>query len=664
MFKSISPPQFPQMLDDGVIDKVEIIGSGNNIDLTIPRYSSIQRGDSIEVYFNHDKIGYHTVDDINSLPLIFHIDALPFDEGIYPAHYTVRDWSDNLTVSPIKHAILLFSDQPRLPSPLFIDEQNDQLTLIQLLEQFGTRVKIPPNDKLLIGDNITLFFHVTDLQNKIIIASTYQYTYTVTMADITDGHIHLIPLRYLFVIHQGIANIHYIAYRNQKSVAGLSPVTTTLLNINEDLLTGPPIFVDAKDDGMLTDEEVANGIKFDISYQNMASNDQLTLTLYGQDLMDNLFYQKATTTVTQEQVEQGLVNLTLTNEVAHLVNMGYLYAYYELNNKHLSLLAIAPLNMELTLPPPTFDEAQGEKLFIDLAEDGTFISAAYPTMQVGQTVAIFLHGKDSSSNNVEEAEYAYSRTVSVDDIETNIVTFSIPAEPLLAVKENGTLFTHYSVATSDGITTYSPTESVTLTDRGIGADSTYIGGSPGYWPSLGSTIQEAFISYNNRDNTGPVTFTISAGELYFVANSQKEITVYPAENGVASAYISGTNTDINTIVASTNNNGGQSQIKFRTLKHSYLNNAIPHLEIKPNHNLLYPFTIVLLEGYAGKYNLTLSDGGTFIVDNENQGSEITNLEINHTENFNFNVIKDNKNQEISISVLDYEKNNLYCQIYF
>lgn len=666
--KSMPPPYFPQMSDDGIITDDDL--TDDIIYAEIRPYAHAETGDAIFFYLDGLLHQFSEVTDATTWPIIYKIPAGDVPDGVYPCYYKVRDKADNVSVSATQYCIIFRGVDSILPPPVFSDAVEGVITAQNILAVAGTHVAVPAYPGIAVDDVVTL----TTLVNG---ASDFppesQYTaqHTVTSDDLSGGFSLLVPERVLIVTASGTAYARYTVHSATRNA--LSESASASIENSTDTLLPAPWLPDAPADVLTGADVIAHsGVRAALSYPDMRVGDVVLVTLRGLAIsgVPVTEPENQVCVVSAAQVAAGEAEVLFSQQIPSSVRDGFLDCYYHVARDGITRLSMIDhvqlvSDIDETLPAPVFLSAEGGVLYTDTvqAENGTPLLIAYDTMMTGDYVRVLLRGWDAAGQVVPEAEYVTSHTITAPEAAAHQYTEFLPAAPLLAVGDNGRLQAAYVVYNNGlSILSRSYTENILMEYRTI---STQLGGCTGYIPWNGGVIQGAYVKYLMIEGGKPIpsmdiSFDIEGGN-YFYSNGGSHILAQTDENGIAEVHISGSDVSMNIINAKIANDPGAitSSLGFEVQKQADYTEPLLTLEpaIMDEHNLI-------LSCNAGDavFNIFINNDGRIIVDGEDVGTEIFDVNVFSSTPFRFGVKALNTNTELKVTSKDSLKE--YCKILF
>ncbi|EGT5658878.1 hypothetical protein JD793_005113 [Citrobacter braakii] len=448
--KSMPPPYFPQMSDDGIITDDDL--TDDIIYAEIRPYAHAETGDAIFFYLDGLLHQFSEVTDTTTWPIIYKIPGGDVPDGVYPCYYKVRDKADNVSVSATQYCIIFRGVDSILPPPVFSDAVGGVITAQNILAVAGTHVAVPAYPGIAVDDVVTL----TTLVNG---ASDFppesQYTaqHTVTSDDLSGGFSLLVPERVLIVTASGTAYARYTVHSATRNALS-EPASASIENSTDTLLPAPWL-PDAPADVLTGADVIAHsGVRAALSYPDMRAGDVVVVSLRGLAIsgVPVTDTENQVCVVSAAQVAVSEAEVLFSQQIPAKIRDGFLDCYYHVARDGITRLSMIDhvqlvSDIDDTLPAPVFLSAEGGVLYTDTvqAENGTPLLIAYDAMMTGDYVRVLLRGWDAAGQVVPEAEYVTSHTITAPEAAVHQYTEFLPAAPLLAVGDNGKLLADYVV---------------------------------------------------------------------------------------------------------------------------------------------------------------------------------------------------------------------------
>jgi hypothetical protein len=444
-------PYLPQM-NDGVITQGDL-ESDNTIYVLIRPYSSVTVDDFIVLHFGGLPVRTYLVQDpYAEVVATFTIDADKVPDGTYLVWYEGTDPVGNTSgPSLVAWAVVNRSDEGALDAPVFTDaNERHEIDDESVQENDGTHVAVPAYEGIQTGDNVDLFFYVTDADNALIDNSQYAVLLTVQPENVQQGLSTLIPAAYLMV--PGGVNCH-ARYTVSPAGGGRQKISLTgvaILTLNGTDMLPPPSFIDAIY-GWLTPEQVTGGIRIQAAWPSIAAGDVVDMLLTGFDVNGSEVppaRASQSRTVSSAEASRGSILFTFDRSSADAVFLGRLNAGYTVAGDR---SVVANVNVDMTgrdiLPAPDFTQAEGGVIDESaiIAEGGALVSMAYPGMAVGDNVTLYISGRNAEGVNVPEATVVLPVEVSEQHVSDGHIILRVAQNNALAPGDGGTLHAQYTV---------------------------------------------------------------------------------------------------------------------------------------------------------------------------------------------------------------------------
>lgn len=599
--KILYPPFFPQMQDDGIISNIEL-GVENKIDIIIYRYENAKLLDTVFLYFNDVEVGYwiNTEENINAYPKSLKIDASTYSDGIYPSYVRVVDIAGNISDSDMAYAVIMRDGVPGLPPPIFTDALSNIITRETILQNGGTHVRIE-YEEAAEGDILTTIFLMTNSTGEVIYESYYTHQHTLLIEEVNSGYLDIIPERYLLLSSNANAYCFYSVKKNNNSVYTSLIAKATIFNSHE-LMLPPPIFNDGLD-GVLTDEDIANGVSMTIVYPGMEVGDGIRTTLRGFDVNNNSIpdsNEVKSFTLTTTEISSNALVFSFSNVVPHKIVSGIVDCDYELIRSSEELVSeITTATVELLntpeLPPPIFTDSDNGVLLssVVVQKNGTTLLVSYESMKVNDRIIILVSGLNAENINVEEAEFTVEYIVSLEAIESGHIDSVIPEDNVLSVGDKGHIQAKYIVYRDDLNETLSSTKNeVIMIDDYISEDSLTVILTLNAPPTDTAIVDQTpfnrglifgksgeIISVTCDPDVSIEETGINSYELYLNENGQGEFTLSAQKAGSypVTIYNSASPSElINTVSIFKNYQQGNGDfVAYGSTSGAYINNSMP-----------------------------------------------------------------------------------------
>lgn len=472
--KVLHAPVLPQMGDDGVITAIEL--ESGTVDVLVPRYSNIQVGDAIRVFFGTSLSSYRTVtqSDKEQPTMLFQYPETAVPDNVYNVYYQATDWAGNVSISPTVTAVVSRDGNNILIPPVFTDAVNNVITIENVVTSNGTHVHVPPYQGIRAGDTVTLSSSVFTAAGEPISEGTHAVTHVVTSDEWANGFTVLVPPSKVFLPQS--ANIR-ASYRVTRAITGEMDSSSTA----EASLSGVAVFLPAPwfpDSvlGWLSYEQVSAGILTHVEVPTFAQiNDIVTLSWGGYD-KDNIYLENAsgqlTHVVTAADILANVIEFIIPRNVAVNIWLGHIEAYYRVlqqGTTYFSYNGFANIDMvhSIALPAPVFTQSLDG--FVEMADiesdNGVSLAVMYPGMKLDDLVTVVVSGFYPDGESVAAADYQQSYSITSEEVQNNRLSILIPATIAYAVGEHGTLAARYYVlyANENGFS-YSLEESIMLSN--------------------------------------------------------------------------------------------------------------------------------------------------------------------------------------------------------
>lgn len=521
------PPSLPQMAEDGVIDKNDLVEAGGVL-IVISESEHSAKGDYLTLYWNGFQIGllYIDVDDPSSeFPWEVTVPQQMVTDGSYPLWYTRLDQAGNTAASAIVTALVQSTDTGTLPAPTFPEAIANTLSSDAVVDS-NTPVKVPAYSNITEGDFVSVYWVGSDVNGNTIPDSVDTLTHTVTAAEIVDGFNVLIDAPFVTSVGKGTATAWYAV----QPVSGGLPVSSVSATVNIDMTqtTLPaPLFPEGND-GWITYSEAVDGTPVKIpAYTGITAGDAVTIVWQGyqnnEPISDTQDVQLHTVVATE--VETGF-SIQVPSSAITPVGIGQGQAYYSVvfSNGDNGVSAAATVNVDTThtqlLTAPVFPEATSDGV-IDETEyaDGTPMQISYQGMAAGDSVSLWWQGYlEDGVTPISGTAWSAIHTVLAQDIQSGNFTEIIPPEFISPIG-NGYAIGHYSVTfIAGGMSESNPTEVIIMTQD---TDQLYLNAATGapFWENTSTLIKPM----NTLTVSGPAgaNITISlTGVAFFDENGE------------------------------------------------------------------------------------------------------------------------------------------------
>jgi hypothetical protein len=454
VMKKVFSPMFPQMQDDGLITDIEL-GAENKIDVIIYEYPNAKPADSIFCYFDGAEVGYWLIkdDNQNTFPIIFGINAAGYPDGIYPSFLNVIDKAGNSSLSDSSFAIIKRNGAAGLPAPSFEDAENNIITRESIITNGGTDIYIPTYPGIESGDSITIIFYMVSENGDFLVESYYNATHILASEEVEKGFLELIPERYLLIVNEAQVYCFYIVKKDNVEF-GTSSTARANLFLSENLLLSPPTFNDGID-GVLSNQDITDGVWVTISYEDMNIGDELKSRLRGFDVNNQTVAdaeEEYNFTITNSEVVAESVVFNFSKAVPELVISGSLNCDYEVvRNSVTNISEVASVKLEIEEPPllpaPEFTDAINGILLTSLVveNNGTPLTVKYETIEAGDNLKIVIVGYDKDNQIVPESAYIKEMEVTLEESSSGVINITIPKYNILSVEDDGRIQAEYVV---------------------------------------------------------------------------------------------------------------------------------------------------------------------------------------------------------------------------
>lgn len=456
---SLMAPFLPQMADDGLITSSDLLAE-NVIYVEIKPYQTAAANDFINLYFQGQGASFFAfiTDPLGDLPVVYKIDAEGIPDGVYSVYYTVTDVAGNISHSLISYAILIRNGTGNLPPPVFTDAVNNVIDRGNILTQGGTHIFIPVYPQARGGDRVSLSFWMTDDASNDVDGAAFTHTRVLTTGEAGTGFTVLVPERYLLLVNSGEAFATYAVVRVVSGETDTSFTAAVRVSIDAQILLPPPYYPDSQN-GELSGEGVAGGIRIALSYDDMAADDEVDLMVRGFDTgeqpvagaNDHLHF-----FLSGRQATAGEAVITFDESLAELVINGWFDSGYTVTRNgqtRISAAAAIRFRMEdgILLPAPTFVSATGGVLTSQqiVAENGTPLQVTNNVMLENDVVTAYLSGYLATGEVVPAAGERHVRTVTPAEQAQGSLSVMLSLNALLAVGDGGRLSAYYTVQPAD-----------------------------------------------------------------------------------------------------------------------------------------------------------------------------------------------------------------------
>lgn len=456
---SLMAPFLPQMAGDGLITSSDL-QTENAIYVEIKPYQTAAVNDFINLYFQGQNSSFFALitDPLADLPVVYKIDAEGIADGIYSVYYTVTDVAGNISHSLISYAILIRDGAGNLPPPVFMDAVNSVIDRDNILAQGGTHIFTPVYPRAREGDLVSLSFWMTDGAGSDVNGAAFTHSHILTASEAGTGFTVLVPERYLLLVEEGDAFATYVVVRVADGGTDTALTAAAKISIDAQILLPPPYYPDGQD-GELSAEDVAGGIRIALSYEDMAADDEVELMVRGFDpggqsvagAEDHLHF-----FLSGSQAAAGEAAITFPASLAGLVMNGWLDSDYTVTRSgqtRVSSVAAVRLRTEdgLPLPAPVFTSATGGVLTSQqiVEENGTPLQISNNVMLENDVVTAYLSGYLATGEPVPAAGERHARTVTSAEQAQGRLNVMLSLNALLSVGDGGHLSAYYTVQPGD-----------------------------------------------------------------------------------------------------------------------------------------------------------------------------------------------------------------------
>lgn len=426
----------------------------------------------------------------------------------------------------------------------------------------------------------------------------------------------------------------------------------------------PPLLPQMMDDGMITESELIDNGMIEIvaiKYSNAARGDYLRCFFNDNDIGSFL--------ITDPDIDFPYFFHQPADNLPDGEYPVYIQSVDVAQNISVSDVIYAVINKKgsvVRLPPPVFSDAVDNMLSYNdiINQKGTHIQIpAYTGIETGDELLIIFYVENSDGSIVSGSQFNFNYVIEPDDL-SNGFQLLIPAQYLLLVAK-GIAFSSYCVHPISGLPDmYSAIAEVILFSDFIGGVKS-LSGSSGYFTFDNAVIQDCYVKFFATSDNKPlpgifVTLSIN-GENYFHSNGLNEIMVKTDINGIATAYISGNDSNINIITGKVNNNNTQSSIAYCVYRGNEY--STPWLVIEPILPTTNTYSVTLRMRGPDNIFCIIASSDTVIINNGIETQEICNIYLSQSEYVSFS-IRSVTGGYCQLEVTDQSKQHTFCQVCF
>lgn len=477
----LSPPQLPQMADDGYITDTELQSSAGIV-VNVPRYSNAAKGDYLCLYWDGELFSTFSLPDPD-LYIWPWVSVVPVSGTSWPADgphqvwYTATDAAQNPSASPITMAIIDRQHTDGLPPPTFPDANAENtITYSSVLQNQGTHVRVPwSTDAYNAGDTIYLYWRELDASGRPVTGSDTSITHTVVSNDVGKGFkVLVMPSCVTALATTGSAEAWYSVV----PLAGIARSSQT--GVVEIDMSGSGIYpapvIPAGNDGWIDCGEITtDGVAIDVPPNpQFVAGGQVVVDWQGYDasgvILPSMVWQSPVHTLTQGDVTAGFSVMVPTAYIAP-IGIGYAQAWYSVTAPALpGVSGTVQVQVDAEhcslLPAPEFPAAAGDNTITGdevMADDGSDMDIRYPGMVAGDIVTAYWVGYLASPDlPVQGTTWTQTRTLTPAEAQAQQAIFHVPADNIIPVGDGYGEGRYQVMYKNDGIAS-SGTTDVTLT---------------------------------------------------------------------------------------------------------------------------------------------------------------------------------------------------------
>lgn len=582
MERRLNQPYLPQM-SDGVITQGDL-ETQNTIFVIILRYGDVSKDDFIVLHFGDLPVRSFEVEDPDQETVAtFTIDADSVPDGDYLVWYEVKDALGNDSgPSPSGWAVVNMNDSGVMEAPVFSDaDGNHEIDDSSVQMNNGTHVAVPAYTDITAGDRVSLLFYVTSADGNLIENSQYTVSHLIQGNEVQSGFTVLIPAPYVTVPDGRNCHARYSRSPAGGGTPQYSLTADAFLTLGSHTQLPAPTFIDALY-GWLTPEQVADGIRVQAAWPDIAAGNYVDMLLTG-FAPDGTQVSGASAsqsrTVTADEAAQGRMIFTFSRSSADAVHLGRLSAGYTVDDRMSVIGSVGvDMTMHAALTPPVFTQA--EEGWIEegtiTQDNGAPVRMSWPEMTAGDTVTLYISGHDAGGHNVPGATVVLPAVVNEQNIADNYVTLRVPPENALAPSERGTLTAQYTIDfyNNQGIAVSPSTEVMLMNSQSSGLTLVLATGAPVYDETL------AIRPRNNGKVFGPAGLSVTLScstPAVFTTSESNTLKVTLNQGGEAAFAVQSTATGEITVLAVDIGGGQQaSQAMFFSRYHAGTNTPQIH----------------------------------------------------------------------------------------